>query len=149
MIFTSSLIRSSLITLNCIQNREWWLQRRNSLWGLSPQLQWSCCSHTFGGREGRQPNQYSFRTSFYLFTAVRVPMGFRTSPQQSSGNDLPYDRQFLLKTGLIRLFKHIFSMTKIYICCKIRWTKSFIYLFKNHFRKTLKLLWLRIGLEFK
>ena len=127
MIFTSSLIRSSLITLNCIQNREWWLQRRNSLWGLSPQLQWSCCSHTFGGREGRQPNQYSFRTSFYLFAAVRVPKGFRTSPQPSSGNDLPYNRQFLLKTGSIRLFKHIFSMTKIYILFSFSFLKKIIH----------------------
>ena len=43
--------------------------------------------------EGRQPPPHSFQTSFYLFGAVWVPIGFRTSPKQSS----VYNRQFLLK----------------------------------------------------
>ena len=75
-------------------------------------------------REGRQPPPHSFRTSFYLFAAVRVPRGLPNLPQTvfREGSSI-YNRQFLLKTGLIWLFKHgsrsIVSLTfeKYFLFC--------------------------------
>jgi len=60
-----------------------------------------------GGREGNPPPPHSFRTSFYLFAAVCVPRGFPNLSQRAfwEGSSI-YNRQFLLKTGLIWLFKH-------------------------------------------
>ena len=57
-------------------------------------------------REGRQPPPHSFQTSFYLFAAVRVPIGILNFPlpvfwEWSSISK----RQFLPKTGLIWLFQ--------------------------------------------
>ena len=58
-------------------------------------------------REGRQPLPHSFRTSIYLLVAVRVPIWLPNLPQTVYRKWFSnYNFQFLLKLGLIRLFKH-------------------------------------------
>ena len=57
------------------------------------------------GSERRQPPPHSFRTSLYLFAAVRVPIGLPNLPQTVFREwSSIYNRNFYLK--LIRLFKH-------------------------------------------
>ena len=58
-------------------------------------------------RECRQPPLHIFRTSFYLFAAVRVPIGLPNFHQTVFREwTSVYIRKFLFKTRLIRLFNN-------------------------------------------
>ena len=74
---------------------------------IKSRLCWKNISFDVGrGREGTPP--HSFRTSFYLFAAVQVPRRLPNLPQTVFQEESSiYNRQFLLKTGLIYLIMHV------------------------------------------
>ena len=94
------------------------------------------------------PHAHSFRTSFYLFAAVRVPIGLPNLPQTVFREwSSVYNHKLLIKTGQIRLFKHgspsIVSLTFSYFfffsTIKVRTGKTFLFDFTFLFPLSLPL----------